>query len=73
MAITPRYLDTEHAAEYLGYGTGLRGQARVRVLVHRRQIPFSKIGTTLRFDRQELDKFMAARTVDALPQQKRVA
>lgn len=57
-----RYLNAAAAAEYLGYGTGEEGAATIRQLVHRRQIPFVKIGchrnSPLRFDVKALDAWM---------------
>lgn len=54
-----RYMSSELAAEYLGLGTGKDGANLLRQLVHKRQIPFIKLGARLRFDRQALDAHMA--------------
>lgn len=60
-----RYLSTEKAAEYLGFGTGKNAATAIRLMVHRRQIPFNKMGTRLRFDRVELDAWMKDNSVKA--------
>lgn len=60
-----RYLSSEMAAEYLGLGTGEHGANLIRQLVHRREIPFIKLGSRLRFDRAELDSFMTRRSTAA--------
>lgn len=53
-----RYLDSAAAAEYLGFGTGEKGAAVIRQMVHRKQIEHCKIGSRLRFDRVKLDAWM---------------
>jgi hypothetical protein len=57
-----RYLNAAAAAEYLGYGTGETGAATIRQLVHRRQVPFIKVGkfrnSPLRFDVKALDAWL---------------
>jgi hypothetical protein len=39
------YVDSAAAAELLGFGTGKRGANAIRQLVHRREIPYYKLGT----------------------------
>jgi excisionase family DNA binding protein len=64
--VAPRYLNSAAAAEYLGFGTGANAAAAIRQLVHRRQIPFTRIGPkSLRFDVKELDAWMAKQRVSA--------
>lgn len=48
-----RLLDTNGAADYLGYTP-----AQLRTLVQRRQIPFMKVGKALRFDIRRLDRWI---------------
>lgn len=60
-----RYLNTESAAEYLGFGTGNKGAAIIRQMVHRREIPHYKIGVRLRFDVKAIDAWMERRRVKA--------
>jgi excisionase family DNA binding protein len=60
-----RYMDSAMAAEYLGLGTGARGANNIRQMVHRGEVPHAKIGTRLRFDRVEIDKWMARKVVRA--------
>lgn len=57
-----RYMNSETVAEYMDLGTGKKGAALVRQLVHRREIPFIKIGSRLRFDRLEIDRLMTEHT-----------
>jgi excisionase family DNA binding protein len=52
-------------AEYLSLGAGKSGAAVVRQMVHRREIPHSRIGHRLRFDVIEIDKWIAANKVAA--------
>lgn len=60
-----RYMNSETVAEYIDLGTGKQGAALIRQLVHRREIPFIKFGSRLRFDRLEIDKWMAQNAVKA--------
>lgn len=48
-----RLLDTNDAADYLGYTP-----AQLRNLVQRRQVPFMKVGKALRFDIRRLDRWI---------------
>lgn len=48
-----RLLDTDAAAEYLGYTP-----KQLRSLVERRQVPFMKVGRALRFDIRRLDRWI---------------
>lgn len=48
-----RLLDLPGAAEYLG-----ETESKIRGYVERRQIPFMKIGRTLRFDIRQLDRWI---------------
>lgn len=48
-----RLLDTAGAAEYLG-----ESESKVRGWVERRQIPFMKVGRSLRFDVRQLDRWI---------------
>ncbi len=59
-----RYMNSEMAAEYLGLGTGAKGANLLRQMVHKRQVGFIKLGSRLRFDRVELDKWMAEHKVN---------
>ena len=59
--MTPRYITSEQLAAYLGFGEGKRGANAIRQLVHRREIPYHKIGTRLRFDLRAIEKWMATR------------
>jgi excisionase family DNA binding protein len=63
MAFQKRYLDSEAAAEYLGFREGKAGAAQIRQMVHRNEIPHYKLGVRLRFDRLELDAWMAKQRV----------
>jgi hypothetical protein len=65
--MSPRYLDSAAAAEYLGFGTGKNAAANIRQLVHRRQIDYIKVGggPRLRFDVKALDAWMAKHRVSA--------
>jgi excisionase family DNA binding protein len=58
-----RYLNSEQAAEYLGFGSGKQGANAIRQLVHRQEIPHHKLGQRLRFDLKELDLWMAKHRV----------
>lgn len=60
-----RYLSSAAAAEYLGFGTGKNAQGIIRQLVHRKQIPHTRVGARLRFDVKALDAWMAKRHVPA--------
>jgi len=59
--ITPRYLRVPQAASYLG----LAPKTLYRYAEERR-IPFNRIGRSLLFDREELDKWMQARRITPL-------
>lgn len=48
-----RLLDTTAAADYLGYTP-----SQLRKLVDRRQVPFMKVGASLRFDVRHLDRWI---------------
>lgn len=48
-----RLLDTNAAADYLGYTP-----TQLRNLVQRRQVPFMKVGKSLRFDIRRLDRWI---------------
>jgi excisionase family DNA binding protein len=54
-----RYLDVAELAEYIR-----STPASVRQLVHRKQLPYLKRGTRLLFDREVIDKHMAAQSVE---------
>jgi len=56
-----RYLTAQEAAEYCG----LTRQA-VYQRVHRRQIPFEKVGRLVRFDVRKLDGWMCGNGTPAL-------
>ena len=53
-----RWFTVEECAEYLGLT-----KRAVYNMVHRREIPFSKLGERVRFDRQSLDEGLAQNTV----------
>ena len=64
--MSTRYLNSAAAAEYLGLGTGDLGAGIIRQMVHRRQIPYTKIGPKrLGFDVKALDAWLAKRSVPA--------
>lgn len=48
-----RLLDVTGAGEYLGLT-----ESQVRGLVERRQIPFMKVGRSLKFDIRQLDRWI---------------
>lgn len=54
----PRYLTLSQLAEDYGFKP-----SRIRYLVHTRQIPHLKIGQSLRFDRIEVDRWLASKVV----------
>jgi excisionase family DNA binding protein len=54
-----RYLNTKQAAEYLGIGGDGKAVAVLYQWVHRGKIPYIKVGRLLRFDKQQLDQWMA--------------
>ncbi len=61
-----RFLDMHAAAEYLGLAyKGLAYRVQIR------QIPFTRLGGSIRFDRRELDKFMAENAVEPVDLQRR--
>lgn len=64
--IEPRYLSVPQAAAY----SDLSPKA-LRERVHVRQVPFIKMGGSLRFDVQQLDEFMAKRAVPPINLQAR--
>jgi excisionase family DNA binding protein len=66
--VLTRYLPARAAAQYLGFTI-----AAVYQLVHRRQIPHSKRGRRLIFDRQELDRWIAEGARPALSQSEKEA
>lgn len=45
-------MDTKQAGEYIG-----RSESAIRVLVHRRRIPFKKIAGRLYFFKSQIDKW----------------
>lgn len=53
-----KWLNSEEAVMYLR----LPSVGALRNLVYRRQIPFTKLGRSLRFDREELDRFLVSLT-----------
>lgn len=53
-----RWLDAHEAAVYLR----LPSVGALRNLVYRRQIPFTKLGRCLRFNKQELDRHLESLT-----------
>jgi excisionase family DNA binding protein len=59
-ADAPRYLTLRDAATYLSLTEGA-----LRHRVERREVPFCRLGRSLRFDRQALDRLMRQSTVDA--------
>lgn len=56
--IEPRYMGLDAAATYLGVTP-----KALRHYVHRRTVPFSRIGRRLLFDRQALDRWIARRSL----------
>lgn len=57
--MTPRYLNVEAAAAYLG-----DTEWALRHKVQRREIPFIKDGRRIKFDRHDLDAHMARHRVE---------
>lgn len=55
------WYDVSGLADLLGLSEGF-----IRSLVYRREIPYAKIGKFVRFDRNEIDQWLAERRVDAL-------
>lgn len=55
-----RLLDSAAAAEYLGITP-----RHLRELVYRREVPFVKVGRSLRFDLRRLDRWIAAHSSEA--------
>lgn len=51
------------AAKYMGIGEGEKAVATLYQWVHRGKLPYIKVGRTLRFDVQALDKLMEERRV----------
>ena len=56
--MTQRYLSIHEAAQYIGCS-----DESLRQRVHRGNIPFIRDGRRIRFDREDLDRYMAARRV----------
>jgi excisionase family DNA binding protein len=59
--MSPRYLDLETAANYLSMSPNT-----LRALVKAKRITFSRRARRIRFDIQELDKWISAGTVEAV-------
>lgn len=55
-----RMLSPRQAADYLGMS-----ERFVRECIARKRIPYSKIGRLVKFDRADLDAFIAANRVEA--------
>lgn len=53
-----KWLTSREAVDYLR----LPSVGALRQLVYRRRIPYSKLGRSLRFNRQELDRFLESST-----------
>jgi excisionase family DNA binding protein len=53
-----RFLDVKEAAEYLGLAT-----STLYTMVSQRRIPYIKMGRRTKFDRLELDKWIARHSV----------
>ena len=56
-----KYLGVMEAAEYLGLP-----KSRIYDMTFRKTIPFYKIGATLRFKSEELDRFIEAGRVETV-------
>jgi excisionase family DNA binding protein len=56
--ITPRLLDIQHVATYTGLSVHT-----LYTMVSQRRIPFVKLGRLTKFDREELDKWIAGHSV----------
>ena len=65
-SIERRYLDVHQAAIYLG-----ATEKAIRYRVEARTLPFSRIGSRIVFDRQELDKLIAKNAVQPLSLKRR--
>ena len=53
-----KWLTSDEAVVYLR----LPSVSALRALVHRRRIPFAKLGRSLRFNKEQLDEFLVAST-----------
>ena len=58
---TKKLLNINEASKYLGVTRGSLYQ-----MVHRRNIPYVKIGKSLRFDIEKLDQYISERSVKVL-------
>jgi len=56
-----RYLDVHAASIYLGMS-----EKAIRYKIESRTLPFTRAGHSIRFDRLELDKFLAGNAVKPL-------
>jgi len=54
-------LDTDQAAEYLG-----TNPRHIRLLIERRELPYTKVGRLNRFDPDDLDQYKANNRIEAL-------
>ena len=61
VALEQRYLDVHAASVYLGMS-----EKAVRYKIESRTLPFTRAGHSIRFDRLELDKFLANNAVKPL-------
>lgn len=59
--VPPRYLSVRQAAAYTG-----SSEKSIRYRVETRQLPFCRIGGSIRFDKDELDRFIARNAVEPL-------
>jgi len=59
LVMTQRYMNAIEVARYLGCT-----ETAVRQRVKRRDIPFIKDGSRIRFDKNDIDRYLARRKVD---------
>jgi len=57
--IQPRWLNPQQCADYLGLSV-----KAVRERAHKRKLPFSRLGYSLRFDKDQLDQLLQANAVE---------
>jgi len=64
--VQQRFMDIHDASRYLGMT-----EKSLRYKVEARRLPFAKIGKSIRFDRLELDRFIARNTVQPIALRRR--
>ena len=61
VVVNKRLLTVKETAEYLGVTTGSLYQ-----MVHRRTVPFVKLGKVLRFDLKRLEEYIDNNTIEVI-------